>query len=1374
MRRLFTLTSELFKVPIEGLRTLFADRRFRWAVVGVIGVLATACVAIAVALQFWLFPRINDYRDDLSRLVGQELGVAVEVGHIHGEWSYVHPRFVLDDVVAFDAAHRPAVQLTQIAATLSWWDLLTGKLGFRSLAVSAPSLDFRRDKAGKFFLADLPLSGGGDFQVDALLDQGELALLSDKLTWTDAHRSAPTLTLRNVNIRLRTRDARHRLDVGFTPLESLGSPFSVRVQWIGRSFSEWTQWQLTSTFKAGYVDFAAWKPWVSYPVTLNQGRAKLDVTVSSTGLDVTQVDGMVAITDLNVRLDPSLDPLVLKQAASEVQYKRRDEGHLTQLKLNGLTFIDGQGNTEPPSDIFIQHQTQGDAADANRALNFRSTRLDLARIHALTAHFPMPEDVRKTLSKAKPAGVLKDVSIDARFAHGALLEYSLRSAFNGLAVRSDDGQKYVKGLSGKIDLTQDKGKLTLDSKESVLAAPGLLPINQVLLSQLSGQISWQKNADSLGIKVKSLQLRNDDLQASVNGTWSGKTGEGLSERERAGVVDMKIVFDYAKTESGWKYVPLSASADISTWMKGAISDGAISDFRIEMAGPVWDMPFGYPAPGSAPGSSEASGVDGKFYLGFKTSDVTIKYGDGYPPLKKLDATFAMNQNQILITADEGWINDMRFSAIKAEMPDVNAHENHLVISGQAQGPTASAVKFLQETPVAGHIHHFADGMDAMGDGKLDLMVDLNLLTPSDVKINGNYTFQDNRITILAGAPPVSALNGSIRFTERSLDSTALQGQWSGQPLSVKIASDGAGTRIDASGRASAAELRQFYGAPLFDQLSGQTSWEGRITIRGGNADLALTSDLKGLSSSLAEPFNKPAGTALPLSVSRQSATTKRRGENAVDQVWKISLGNALGGTLGLNGRGQLVRGRLILGSALPPAAADQPGIQLESLRPIDLDYWTKTLGLNVGGSSAKAKTKTSKGPLAAGAVTLKAPMVKVFGRKFQDFRMSVLPTNDKTAIQLTSRELQGDLDWYPPGKEEGGERGLLQGRLSRLDLTAATDAKSGSAQETRSEIESLPDLAFRVDELYWQGKPWGKLNFRARNQTSGGTQSWRIDPLQLDGADLRFSGRLNWVLRSGASTKGNPQGSMTALDFKMQSPQVGNLLTKLGFPGTVKRGTAQLDGQVSWPASPFAFDPGRLSGNYKMTAKNGQFVKMDPGAGRLLGLLSLQSLPQRLSLDFRDIFSEGLAFEAIEGRFDIRDGVMKTSDLEMDTPAARVLMRGETNLAEQTQDVLVVVRPSLSNSVALGVTVLNPIVGAATFVTQKVLGDPLSKLFSYQYHITGTWSDPQVDKESLPGNVIRAGKEVVTAPIDAATKVGGAISSTITGGSDAKPVGDKP
>ena len=1372
MHRFFVLTAELLKAPIARLRTLFANRRVRLALKCSAALLASVVITVACVLQFWLFPRINDYREDLASRVGVKLGVAVDVGSLHAEWSTVYPRFVLNDVVVFDAGQRPAVQLDTIAATLSWWEILFGNIGFKSLDVVAPALDFRRDAAGRLFLAGLPLGGGGDFRVDALLEQGELSFTSRRLTWSDALRAAPMLVFRDVSLRLRTSDERHRLDVAFTPPESLGSPFSGRVKWVGRSFADWAKWQLNVTLKTGFVDLAGWRPWLTYPVDLTQGRGKLDITLESTGLDLTFLKGNLGLTDLKVRLAPNLDPLVLRQARADVEYKQRHEGKLTQIRLNGLTFSSGEGLTEPASDIFIQRHEQGTANNPNILFVFNATQLDLGRLHTLTTQLPIPDDVRKRLAKMQPSGVLNDVSVEARIRDTLLSEYEVAGGFTNLSLRSEDGSRYVRGLSGKIDLNHESGKLNLNSSGSVLASPGLLPINEVSLSKLSGQLNWQKRGDALNVKVKSLRLENDDLQASVNGTWSGDLSEEASERDRAGMVDMKLVFDNAKTTSGWKYVPLSASADISDWMKGAISDGTISDFRIEMAGAVWDMPYGSPEPGKAPGSSEATGAAGKFLLVFKTNDLTVKYGDGYPPLKKLDAHFVMNQNRIEITANEGWINDMKFVSIKAVMPDVSAFENHLVITGEAQGSTQSAVRFLNETPVAGHIHHFADSMSALGNGKLNLMVDLNLLNAADVKIKGEYTFQNNSVTVLAGAPPVTGLNGTIHFSEASMDSSGLQGQWSGQPLSVSIATDGqAGTRIEASGRATVAELRQHYGLALFDQLSGQTSWQARIGIREGKTDLTLNADLKGLTSSLPEPFNKTAGATMPLNVVRQTAPGSRRGENAVDQIWRVSLGNALGGTLGLNTRGQVVRGRVILGAALPPVAADQTGIQLESVRPVNLDFWMKALGFNVGGTEAKAKGR--RGPLAVTQITLKAPMVTAFGRRFQDFRVTVQPSAEKTVAQVASRELQGELDWFPPGKAEGGERGLLQGRLSRLDLTAATDSQA-SSQTPRSEVESLPDLAFRVDELYWQGKPWGRLNFRARNQASGADTSWRIDPLRLEGPDLRFTGRLNWVLRGGASRVSNPQGSMTALDFKMQSPQVGNLLTKLGFPGTVKRGTAELEGQVSWPSNPFAFNPGRLSGNYKLTAKNGQFVKMDPGAGRLLGLLSLQSLPQRLSLDFRDIFSEGLAFEAIEGRFDIRDGLMKTSDLEMDTPAARILMRGETDLAEQTQDVVVQVRPALSNSVALGVTVINPIVGAATFVTQKVLGDPLSKLFSYQYHITGTWSDPLVDKESIATNAVKIGKDVVNLPVDAASTVGSAITSTVTGGDAGKATGDKP
>ena len=1310
-------------MPREGLQALWADRRFRWGLAGVVGLLLTAMLVIACALQFWLFPRINDYREDLAARVGGALGVVVDVGHLHGEWSYLHPRFVLDDVVVFDAAHRPAVQLSRIGATLSWWEMLRGNLGFRRLSVTAPALDFRRDKEGHLFLAGLPLDGGGDFRADSILEQGDLQLGSERVSWTDALRGASPLVLRDVTLRLRNRGAQHHLNLDFSPPEILGSPFHGRVDWIGHHFAEWRDWKIGAALKMNFIDLAGWRAWVDYPVKLSQGRGMMDLKFESTGLDLTHAEGALALTDLKIRLAQNLKELALQQVRTRLIYQKRDAGRQTQLTLNDFAFTDAEGRAEPEADIFVEHQQQGDAPGVDDRVAFRASRLDLARLRSLAMHLPIPVKVHDVLDKTQPGGVLEGVKASLHLQNDEVADYDAQGSFKGLSGRTADGASFVRNLTGKADLNQGRGNLVLNSRDVVLATPGILPINEVPLTELSGKVSWQRDAGALNVKLKSLQLRNDDLSASVNGSWSGKFGPDVSERDRAGNIDMKILFDQAQTTSAWKYVPLSASSDISAWMKGAISDGSISDFRIEMAGPVWDMPYGAPVPGSPPGSSEATGVAGKFYLGFKTSDVTVKYAEGYPALKKLDATFAMNQNRISIVATDGLIENMRFSSIKAELADVSAFENHLVINGQAQGPTESAIRFLKAAPVAGHIHHFADTLQAEGNGRLDLALDLNLAKITDTKLQGKYTFTDNRLSLLSSTLPVTALNGSIRFTESSMESTDLQAEWSGEPLSVRIATNAQqGTRIEASGAASVSQLRQYYDLPLFDQISGKTNWQARVTIVGGQTALAVSSDLRGVASSLPEPFNKSAATTLPLSVTRQIASAGRRPAPGIDQIWRVSLGNALAGTLGLNSRGQPVRGRVVLGSGQLPTLSEQPGMQLESLRPINIDYWTRAFGLNAG------RAGTAKPATGATATTwaLRAPAVTAFGRRFQDFRATVQSAPDRTALQMSSRELQGNVDWFPPGRGDGGERGLLQGHLSRLDLTAAADAQPSGG----SDLESLPDLAFRVDELFWQGKPWGRLNFRARNQRSATGQSWRVDPFQLDGPDLKFSGRLNWVTRASGGAGRASSEQMTALDFKMESPQVGNLLTKLGFPGTVKRGTAQMEGQISWPANPFGFDPGRLSGNFKLSARNGQFAQMDPGVGRLLGLLSLQSIPQRLTLDFRDIFSSGLAFESIDGSFDIRDGVMKTSDLKMDSPAALVLMRGQANLAEQTQDVRVTVRPAVSNSVALGVTIVNPIAGAATFLAQRVLGDPLSRLFSYQYHITGTWANPLVDNET--------------------------------------------
>lgn len=268
------------------------------------------------------------------------------------------------------------------------------------------------------------------------------------------------------------------------------------------------------------------------------------------------------------------------------------------------------------------------------------------------------------------------------------------------------------------------------------------------------------------------------------------------------------------------------------------------------------------------------------------------------------------------------------------------------------------------------------------------------------------------------------MNGTIRFSEATIESRDLQGQWSGEPLSIEISTNERGANIHAKGRASIAELRHFYDLPVFEQLSGRTDWQAAVLMRDGKLDLNLSSDLRGITSALPDPFNKGAATSMPLSLTRQNMSSGgRKSPGAVEQVWRMSLGNAAAGLLVMNSRGQLLRGRIVVGTGQSQPNPDMLGLQLESLKPVDLDFWLRAMGLSQAKQRGGATARTQVPPL---AISLKAPMLKAFGRKFQDFRASVQTTADRTGIQMSSRELQGELEWIPPGVGDAGDRGLLR------------------------------------------------------------------------------------------------------------------------------------------------------------------------------------------------------------------------------------------------------------------------------------------------------------------------------------------------------------
>jgi uncharacterized protein YhdP len=272
----------------------------------------------------------------------------------------------------------------------------------------------------------------------------------------------------------------------------------------------------------------------------------------------------------------------------------------------------------------------------------------------------------------------------------------------------------------------------------------------------------------------------------------------------------------------------------------------------------------------------------------------------------------------------------------------------------------------------------------------------------------------------------------------------------------------------------------------------------------------------------------------------------------------------------------------------------------------------------------------------------------------------------------------------------------------------------------------------------------GRVEIEAVNLNRAGTSrgsEWRLNRLQLTVPEARLSASGNWAIPDAqAAGTGPTAGRRTALNFRLDIDDSGQLLTRFGRAGTVRGGKGRIEGSIAWLGSPLALDYASLSGQVQADIERGQFLKVQPGAAKLLGVLSLQALPRRLALDFRDVFSDGFAFDFVRGDARIERGVLFTNNLQMKGVNAAVLMEGNADIARETQDLKVVVVPEINAGTAsLIATAINPAVGLGTFLAQFLLRQPLQSAATQQFHVTGGWAEPQVEKIERPAQAARNG-----------------------------------
>lgn len=347
-----------------------------------------------------------------------------------------------------------------------------------------------------------------------------------------------------------------------------------------------------------------------------------------------------------------------------------------------------------------------------------------------------------------------------------------------------------------------------------------------------------------------------------------------------------------------------------------------------------------------------------------------------------------------------------------------------------------------------------------------------------------------------------------------------------------------------------------------------------------------------------------------------------------------------------------------------------------------------------------------------------------------------LSARGETQIDLDSRDVAGQFKWIPAQqaatkstKSATAPRraAVLQARLSRLWLEKSKKSDEASESDAMSDsiAEDWPVVDLSVEDFRVGERAWGKLEVQASPVAA--TRSWEILKFALTNPDGVLSGQGQWsMLKSPA--RGAPR-SRTSLSVELQLKNGGAYLVRSGYPNVVKDTSGKIEGRLFWPGSPIEFSGAALNGDLKLDLAQGQFLKAEPGISRLVGVLNLQSLPRRIKLDFRDVFSEGFTYEKISGDLQFNSGRVSTQNLRILGIQASVLLEGSADIKSETQDLRVLVLPEVNAGLAsLGYAALvNPAVGLGAFIAQYILRNPVRELLSYEYRVTGSWTDPVVD-----------------------------------------------
>lgn len=877
-----------------------------------------------------------------------------------------------------------------------------------------------------------------------------------------------------------------------------------------------------------------------------------------------------------------------------------------------------------------------------------------------------------------------------------------------------------KGLDGKFSGNNQRGTWSVASESASFRLPELYPAKELIFQRIDGRGGWTglfSSDNPLQVSFDQLTVSNPDLEATLSGSY-------LFEVDAPDQVDLQGKVNRANIDRVPFYLPAQLGPRAMAWLQTNLLGGEVVAGSYLIRGTMYDFPY------------NERPENGDFLVDLQVKDGKLTPTIDWPVIEKIDGQVVFNDKGLSIIADKGVTMGMPLDEVSVVIDNLYGTSPVLTARGKSQDDLGNMIGYVNNSPVGEILGGLLERSKGAGPASVELGLKIPLASGPFPEVNTRVNLQGVSLTLSEVMPELTELSGEVSVTPTGVKLTGLTAKGLGGPVIIDGGSDDAGQiKILARGTATGESLAQYLSPQLSNYMKGATPFSLELLTATGGADLVIRSDLQGLGLSLPAPFGKTASEATPLTIRKTLV-----GDDGV-ALWSANIKSKTkpegrismefdpaGGLVWLNGAVGL------------PIPVDTDGIRVALQLPsLDISEWQQAFdrfmesppvapdaspGILKGllDENASSKPKRSR-------VSLQTDKLIYAGRPFEQVSLDARSIAGRWQVDVSAQGTDGYLSWQ---RDDERPDGALLGRFIRLSLPDVIDEAVVRAAD--EPVSGIPALDVIADSFYLGDLYLGKLTLVAENQSSTeqaqaalnqAPRIWRLRSLNLIADDSLTKVSGTWSYQPGF------KGQTTDIKIDQTVTNGGEMLARLGKGEIFKGGQGTLTGKLNWNGSPLKIDYPTLGGQFDMVSEKGRFLKADPGAAKLLGVMSLQSLARRLQFNFSDLFDEGFEYDKLSTSVSLSNGMATTSNFTMAGPAATVLMEGSLNLDKETQALDVVVLPDLSatgGSIIYSILAANPAVGVASLFADLVLKDQLAKVFSLRYRVTGPWAEPLIEE----------------------------------------------